>query len=248
MGIGRSCVEQLLHLGVGKVVVVARKVEEVNRAVEELSAAYGEGRVLGLSTDLSTKEGRSKIVDLVENDFGGKLDILVNNVGTNVRKSIEDSTEEEYSLMINLNITCTFELTKALSKALCSSKASVVNVASIAGVQSSGTGCIYALTKGAIVQLTRTLSCEWARRGVRVNCVCPWMTYTPLLRDAVKKDPTQVREAESWTPLGRLAEPEEPAAVVAFLCLPASSYMTGQILNVDGGLSTQGFQGPCITK
>jgi len=78
-----------------------------------------------------------------------------------------------------------------------------------------------------------------------VNCVCPWMTFTPLLQQALEKDPHGADDATAWTPLGRLAEPHEQAACVAFLCLPASSYVTGQVLACDGGIDAQGFNGPC---
>ena len=150
--------------------------------------------------------------------------------------------------MMRTNVDSCFFLCRSFSKALRASKGAVVNVASAAGLRSSGTGTIYAMTKGAMVQFTRTLACEWARAGVRVNCVAPWMTMTPLLRDAVAKDPTQIASAIDGTPMGRLAEPEETAAAVAFLCLPASAYVTGQVLAVDGGIAAQGFNGPCNTR
>jgi len=146
---------------------------------------------------------------------------------------------------MSTNIDSCFFLLKELFPLLKETKGCVVNIASIAGIRSSGTGSIYAATKGAMIQLTRALACEWGGHGIRVNCVCPWMTFTPLLKEAVKNDPSQIKEAASWTPLKRLAEPEESGAAVAFLCLPASSYVTGQVLAVDGGLSAQGFQGPC---
>ena len=152
--------------------------------------------------------------------------------------------------MLRTNVDSMFYLTKGLSDLLkrkrgTGAASSVVNVASVAGVRSSGTGTIYALTKGAMVQFTRTLGCEWARSGVRVNCVAPWMTMTPLLRAAVAKDPTAVATASTATPMGRLAEASEIASAVAYFAMEASSYCTGQVLCVDGGISAQGFQGPC---
>ena len=200
--------------------------------------------VVGYVCDVSTRQGRSTLKDAVENNFGGRLDCLVNNVGTNKRAPIEDSTEEDYEVMMKSNLDSCFFLCKIFSENLSKSNGCVVNIASVAGVSSSGTGSIYAATKGAMIQLTRALACEWGARNVRVNCVAPWMTYTPLLKEATRSDPSSLEKAMKWTPMQRLAEPEESAAAVAFLCLPASSYITGQIIAVDGGLTAQGFQGP----
>ncbi|GBG25415.1 Tropinone reductase-like At5g06060 [Hondaea fermentalgiana] len=243
---GSRALVTLLALGAEKVIVAARNKQEVDKAVKELDDKFGAGRAIGISADLSTKDGRSIVLDAVASQLEGKLHVLVNNVGTNIRKPVHECSEDEYTRMLDLNVTCTFELTRALTETLWASKASIVNVASVAGLQSSGTGCVYAMTKGAVIQFTRALACEWGGKGVRVNCVCPWMTYTPLLREAVAKDRSQVEKAESWTPLGRLAEPEEPASAVVFLCLPAARYITGQTIATDGGLTAQGFQGPCV--
>lgn len=226
--------------------LVARRLPELTKQADALAAAHGASRVSCLAVDLSGADAAAAVLASVTSELGGSVNVLVNNVGTNVRRCVHESSDEELESMLRLNVACGFKLCRALAPALWASRGCVVNVSSVAGIRSSGTGCIYAMTKGAVVQLTRSLACEWAPRGVRVNCVCPWMTYTPLLRAAVAEDPDQVKAAEAATPLGRLAEPEEQASVVAFLCLPASSYMTGQVLAVDGGLSAQGFQGPCI--
>ena len=127
-----------------------------------------------------------------------------------------------------------------------SDAASVVNVASAAGIRSSGTGVVYAMTKAAMVHMSEAMACEWASYGIRVNAVCPWMAMTPLLEAAVAKNPTQLDEVKQATPLGRLGDPADTAGAVAFLCMPASAYVTGQVLAVDGGLAAQGFRGPCI--
>jgi len=124
----------------------------------------------------------------------------------------------------------------------------IVNISSAAGVQSSGTGIAYGMSKAALNQLTRALACEWAARNIRVNAVTPWMTMTPLLQQAVKDNPSQLDKVKAWTPMHRLAEASEIAAPVVFLLMPASSYITGQVLGVDGGLTAQGFDGPCVTK
>ena len=100
------------------------------------------------------------------------------------------------------------------------------------------------------MQLTKTLACEWAP-GIRVNAVAPWVTWTPLLRSTVEGNPHQresLAKAERATPLGRAAEPEEMAGAIVFMTLPASNYVTGQTLCVDGGLLTEGFAGACVTR
>jgi Tropinone reductase 1 len=107
------------------------------------------------------------------------------------------------------------------------------------------------MSKAALNQFTKILACEWAARKIRVNAVTPWMTMTPMLEEAVKKNPSQpdsqLDKVKAWTPMHRLASPEEIAGPIVFLSLPASSYITGQVLGVDGGLTAQGFDGPCVT-
>jgi len=130
--------------------------------------------------------------------------------------------------------------------ALCSkSSSTVVNVASAAGVQSSGTGAAYGMSKAAIIHFTKILACEWASFNIRVNAVAPWMTMTPMLEEAIKQDPNQLDKVKEWTPMKRLATVEEVADPIVFLCMDCSSYITGQCLGVDGGLTAQGFDGPC---
>ena len=140
----------------------------------------------------------------------------MNNVGTNVRKPIGEATPTEYDTMMSTNVSSCYFLCKDLRPFLSRSKfASVVNVSSAAGVNSTGTGAIYAMTKAAMNQLTRNLCCEWgASAGIRVNTIAPWMTMTPLLEAAVKDNPSQLDKVREWTPLGRTAEPEEIAAEI----------------------------------
>ncbi|GLT62507.1 hypothetical protein SLA2020_351400 [Shorea laevis] len=116
---------------------------------------------------------------------------------------------------------------------------SIVHLSSIVGLLSIGGASLYGASKGAINQLTRSFSCEWARDNIRTNCVAPGATRTPLMEHALKGKPLEI--SNSRTPLGRPGEPEEISSLVAFLCLPAASYITGQIIYVDGGMSAYGF-------
>lgn len=185
--------------------------------------------------------------------FHSTLHGLVNNVGRNIRKPFAQQTAPEYHAMMRTNVDSVYFLCQRLQPMLfhgaasSQSSSSVVNVASAAGVQSSGTGAAYGMSKAAVVQFTKILACEWAQANVRVNAVAPWMTLTPMLEEAVRDDPTQLDKVKAWTPMGRLSTIEEAVAPIVFLSMPCSSYVTGQCLGVDGGLTAQGFDGPCVT-
>ena len=129
-------------------------------------------------------------------------------------------------------------------KPLLTPQASIVFNSSVAGVVAISSGSIYAATKSALVQLARSLACEWGREGVRVNGVAPWYTDTPLAAP-VLADPARLGIILARTPLGRVASAEEVAAAIVFLCLPAASYITGQTLVVDGGFSVNGALRAC---
>lgn len=246
-GIGRSIVEEMLGLG-AEVLLVARNAEEVELLRGELSARHP-GRVHGAACDVSEASAREALFSQVNLLWSG-VDGLINNVGTNTRKPIQDVTEEDYRLLMRTNLDSAWYLCKLFKPMLEeSSKAVVVNVSSVAGVLSTGTGSVYAMSKAAMAHLSRSLACEWGPLGIRVNCVCPWMTKTPLLKEATMMDPTgSAEEARRATPLGRLGEPEDTAGLVAFLCTPAAVFVTGQVISVDGGLLAQGFKGPCVPQ
>lgn len=162
----------------------------------------------------------------------------MNNAGTNIRKAVEAYTEEEWRSIIELNQHAPFEICRLMRPFL--EKASVVNVASVAGFIDVRSGTPYAMSKSAMIQMSRSLASEWAAVGIRVNTVSPWYTKTPLVA-SVLSDQERLQKILEATPLGRIAEAEEVANVIAFLLMDASSYMTGQNLIVDGGMSIQAF-------
>ncbi|KAE8686321.1 Tropinone reductase [Hibiscus syriacus] len=129
-----------------------------------------------------------------------------------------------------------------------SSAGSIVFISSITSTMPTYFAPIYGANKGAMNQLTRCLACEWAGDNIRVNTVAPAVLKTPLAQPFFEGHEEQIETTISRTPIGRLGERDEVSAMVAFLCLPAASYITGQLINVDGGMTTNGIYFPQITK
>ncbi len=232
-GIGLAAVRELLHFG-ADVLSAARNSDDLEASAEEF-------RRMGLpihtvAADVSTEEGMKSILDAVETQLGG-LDLLVSNVGTNIRKQALEYTEAEIAHIFQTNLFSSFALARACHPWLKRSGAGrVVFVGSIAGERAIPTGIPYAATKAALAQITRGLALEWATDGIRVNTVAPGFIETPLTEPLMNN--AEFRgNLEARVPLGRPGQPEEIGALIAFLCLPAASYITGQILIADGGLT-----------
>ncbi len=236
-GIGQATARELAALG-ATVIITARHAGEVEKQVEKMKeAGYN---ALGTAADVTLREDRKRLFDFII-ARGQKLDILVNNVGTNIRKRMTEYSEEEYQFIFNTNLHSNFALSQLFYPLLKESgQGVVVNVLSVAGLTHLRSGAPYGMTKAALTQLTRNLAVEWAADGIRINAVAPWYTKTPLV-EKLLQDKTYLQAVLDRTPLNRLAEPEEVAAAIAFLCLPASSYITGQCLPVDGGFMVNGF-------
>ena len=232
-GIGLAIVKEFSGLG-AEVLFTARNKEQVQQVEEELRA---EGfNVSGLSADVSKAEDRKRLQSWIIESWGS-LDVLVNNAGTNIRKSTPDYLEQEYRQVMEVNLMAPFELCRLLYPFLKESKnASIVNIASIAGMFDIRTGSPYSMSKAGLIQLSKNLAAEWAQDDIRVNTVSPWFTQTPLtkglLSDAERANPIIAR-----TPQKRIAEAEEMAGAVAFLAMEKASYITGQNIIIDGGMS-----------
>lgn len=235
-GIGLAVAHELATLG-AELVLVARHVDRLETARAAVISRNPGCSVRTVAADLATSEGRQLVVERLQ----GPLNILVNNAGTNIRKRMTELSLEEYRLVQQTNVESCFEMCRLLHGFLLEGTPScVVNNASVAGLTHLRTGAPYGMSKAAMIQLTRNLAVEWAREGIRVNAVAPWYIRTPLA-DQVLADPVYRKEVLERTPMGRVGEAGECARAIAFLCLPASSYITGQCLSVDGGFSVYGF-------
>jgi NAD(P)-dependent dehydrogenase (short-subunit alcohol dehydrogenase family) len=191
--------------------------------------------------DLGSEDERARLVAELHD-----VDYLVNAAGVIRLTPIEDVTPDDWDAVIDVNAKAVFFLTQALASHL-SSGSAVVNIASTAGKTASTVeAAVYNVSKAAVIAMTKTFAYAYAGRGVRVNCVCPGLTATPML-DAVFQGVADARsttreavESEYYRtiPMRRIAQPDEVAGVVAFLLSDDAAYMTGQAVNVSGGLVT----------
>jgi Tropinone reductase 1 len=223
-GVGAATVRELRALG-AEVLYAARTVD---------------GSAECIAADVSTPAGRASIAAAVR-DRWGALDILVNNAGMNIRKPWVQLAPEEQATVIGTNLLGPAELLRQLHPLLAKGAApAVVNVASVAAYVDVGSGAAYALSKAAMVQLTRSLAVEWAADGIRVNAVAPWYIRTPLT-EPVLSQPDRLERILARTPMKRVGEPAEVAAAIAFLCMDKASFITGHCLVADGGLLALGL-------
>nr|AFK35677.1 unknown [Medicago truncatula] len=238
-GIGHAIVEELAEF-CATVYTCSRNQEELNKRLNEWKEKGFS--VYGSVCDASSSSQREELIQNVASSFNGKLNIFVNNAGTNVRKPTIEYTAEDYSKVMTTNLDSAYhlcQLTYPLLKE--SGNGSIVFISSVGSLTSVGTGSIYAASKAAINQLTKSLACEWAKDNIRSNCVAPWYTKTPLVEHLIANEEF-VNQVLSRTPIKRIAETHEVSSLVTFLCLPAASYITGQIVSVDGGFTVNGFQ------
>jgi len=238
-GIGLAIARELLGFG-ADLLIVGRDADALEMARDELADAFPDREIHGLAADVSDDEDRREILDWVEDHSDG-LHILVNNAGGNISKPATEYTEDEWRGIFETNLFSAFELSRYAHPLLARHAASaIVNVGSVSGLTHVRSGAVYGMTKAAMHQMTRNLAVEWAEDGIRVNAVAPWYIRTRRTSGPLS-DPDYYEQVIERTPMRRIGEPEEVAAAVGFLCLPASSYVTGECIAVDGGFLRYGF-------
>jgi 2-deoxy-D-gluconate 3-dehydrogenase len=177
-------------------------------------------------------------------DALGGLDLLVNNAATTVRADADAMSTEQFAAVLDVNLAAAFAAAQAAARAIGSRGegerlGAIVNIASLSASFGIRRGAAYGASKGGLVALTRALALEWGPRGIRVNAVAPGYVATeltrPLVEDAARREAITAR-----IPLGRWGAPEDVAGAVALLCSPLAGYVSGHVLTVDGGYSTDG--------
>jgi NAD(P)-dependent dehydrogenase (short-subunit alcohol dehydrogenase family) len=240
-GIGQATALHFAREG-ATVAMVDRDGGAVESAAAEVNQARA-GSALAIRTDVSSSADVNRAVETAVTHFNG-LDILVNNAGIHFARAIGSYTDEEWQRIFSVNVNGAFYVTRAALPALRKSRGVIVMVSSMTALVGQDRGAAYVASKGALVSMTKALALELAADGIRVNCVCPAGVDTPLMRSwaATLPDPEAVLRGQAEMHLlKRLATADDIAQTIAFLASPASSFLTGTIIPVEGG-ATLGYR------
>ncbi len=231
-GIGRSICEKLA--GAGATVIVADlNLEGAQQTAGELAASFGVP-VEAAAVDVSKAEDCQRLIDETVARHG-RLDILVNNAGITRDKLLARMTPEDWQLVININLNSVYACSKAAIRPMGKQRSGrIISIASVVGIMGNAGQCNYSASKAGIIGFSKSLAREMGSRGITVNAVAPGFiatAMTDVLTDEVKENLMKA------VPLGRLGTADEVADAVLFLASPAAQYITGHVLNVDGGMA-----------
>jgi NAD(P)-dependent dehydrogenase (short-subunit alcohol dehydrogenase family) len=233
-GLGEYMAQALSQAG-ASVVLCSRKLEACEGVAAEIER--GGGRALPLACDVADPDDVQRVVAAAEEAFGG-VDVLVNNSGATWGAPPEEMPLEKFDQVMAVNVRGVFLMAQAVGRGMIArgSGGAIVNVSSVAAFKAGRPGGLqaagYSASKGAVVSLTRELAGSWAHQGIRVNCIAPGWFPTRMSRGVLEQAGDRLL---ATIPQGRYGEPQDIQGVVVFLASPASAYITGQTVVVDGG-------------
>ena len=235
-GIGRGCALVFAEEG-SRVAVIDIDEEAGRKTVEEIKSKGREAKFF--KTDVSDSGQVQSMISEVVQAFG-QIDIMFNNAGYHISKDVEKTSEDEWDLIINTNLKSVFLCSKYAIPYLRKTKGCIINMSSMVGLIGQSNAGAYSASKGGIVAITKGMALDYAKDGIRVNCICPGWVETPLVEDwfGQQEDPKKAREyIYSVHPLGRIATMEEVGRATLFLASADASFVTGVALPVDGAVS-----------
>lgn len=233
-GIGQAAALKFVEEG-ARVVVV--DVAEKEGSETEKMMKKGSPESMFIRASVTVEADWQRVMNIVEKKYGN-LNVIFNNAGTNLVKSLVDVTEEEWDRIIDLNLKGIFFGCKyALKMMIKGGGGSIINTASTSALMALTKMNVYSASKGGVVAFTRSLAFDYAPYKIRVNCICPGPTLTPLVQREMDMGLVEGEALIGGVPLGRFADPAEIASVVAFLASDEASYVTGAAIVADGGQS-----------
>jgi len=238
-GIGRSTALALAEAG-ADIVAAGVNIYDSSKTTAELEAVAEEIRSRGrkcliVPTDVRYNEQVTAMVQRARDDLG-RIDILVNNAGGTFHAPFMEISEKGWDAIYRINLKTTIYCLKAVGEVMIEQKkGSIINVSSVMGLGSSALSSPYGATKAAVANLTKSLSVEWASHKIRINAVAPGMIDTPAIAVLRQHEPERFARILEKIPMGRAGLPEEVATLIVFLASDASSYITGQVIRIDGG-------------
>ncbi|GKW44698.1 SDR family NAD(P)-dependent oxidoreductase [Planococcus sp. NCCP-2050] len=232
-GIGKAIALAVAEAG-ANLMLVARTEEDLKAVQQEIN----NGRTYYTVADITSREQIQQAVEKTVERFG-KLDVLVNNAGMNIRSSLMEATDGEWQKIMDTNAHSVFMFSQEAANQM-EYGGSIINISSVGGERALKTGVVYAASKAAIIQMTKVMAMEWGTKNIRVNAIGPWYFKTPLT-EKILADEEYLNSILAVTPMKRVGELPEVASPVVFLASDAASYITGQTLFVDGGMSIHGF-------
>jgi NAD(P)-dependent dehydrogenase (short-subunit alcohol dehydrogenase family) len=236
-GIGRACAQLFAREG-ARVAVAGRRAEPLGAVAAEIANAGGEA--LAMPCDVTEAHQVEQAIRSTAARFG-RLDIVVNSAGALLVASAEETSEADWDRLLAVNLKGTFLVSRAaLPELRKSGKGSIVNIGSVLGLVGMKKRAAYAAAKGGVTLLTKAMALDHAHEGIRINCICPALVETELVRGLFENapDPEAVRRSRiEQIPLGRLGQPEDVARLALFLASEESSWITGAALPLDGGLT-----------